>query len=306
MSDKPKNMEASVRARLLNIARAEKLNYDFILLMYMQERLLYRLSISDYNDFFILKGGLLILSVLNIKTRPTRDIDFLAISIPNNLDRVRLIFKEIAEIKINDGVKYDPESVKVEKITEGADYDGIRVKIKTYIGSAEKNIQIDLGFGDVVVPDEVKMDYPGLLDFNKPNIKAYSLETVIAEKFEAILSLSLINSRMKDFYDIYILSKEKDFIGRVLSKAIKATIENRKTEVKENHPVFEEKFANDKVRNQMWQSYLKKIGKEPFDFNESMKRLNEFLLPIYNNILDNTEFSGKWNKENNIWNKHAV
>ena len=150
------------------------------------------------------------------------------------------------------------------------------------------------------------MDYPGLLDFKKPNIKAYSLETVIAEKFEAILSLSLINSRMKDFYDIYILSKEKDFNGKVLSKAIKATIENRKTEVKENHPVFEEKFANDKVKNQMWQSYLKKIGKEPFDFNEAMKRLNEFLLPIYISILDNNEFSGEWNKEKNIWNKHAV
>jgi len=306
MSKTPRNMAASVRASLLNIARAEKLNYDFILLMYMQERLLYRLSISEYKNIFILKGGLLILSTLNIKTRPTRDIDFLARDIPNNLDRVSFIFKEIAEIDINDGVEYDPESVEVEKITEGANYDGIRVKIKAYIGSAEKNIQIVLGFGDVVVPDEIKMDYPSLLDFKKPNIKAYSLETVIAEKFEAILSLSLINSRMKDFYDIYILSKEKDFNGRVLSKAIKATIENRKTEVKENHPVFEEKFANDKVRNQMWQSYLKKIGKEPFDFNEAMKRLNEFLLPIYISILDNNEFSGEWNKEKNIWNKHAV
>lgn len=269
MSKTPRNMAASVRARLLNIAREEKLNYDFILLMYMQERLLYRLSISEYKNIFILKGGLLILSTLNIKTRPTRDIDFLARNIPNDLDRVSFIFKEIAKIDINDGVKYDPESVEVEKITEGANYDGIRVKIKAYIGSAEKNIQIDLGFGDVVVPDEIKMDYPSLLDFKKPNIKAYSLETVIAEKFEAILSLSLINSRMKDFYDIYILSKDKD-------------------------------------RNQMWQSYLKKIGKEPFDFNEAMKRLNEFLLPIYISILDNNEFSGEWNKEKNIWNKHAV
>lgn len=302
MSETPKNMAASVRARLLNIAREEKLNYDFILLMFIQERLLYRLSISDYNDIFILKGGLLILSSLNIKTRPTRDIDFLARNIPNDLDRVSFIFKEIAKIDINDGVEYDPESVEVVKITEGADYDGIRVKIKAYIGSAEKNIQIDLGFGDVVIPDEVKIDYPGLLDFSKPNIKAYSLETVIAEKFEAILSLSLINSRMKDFYDIYILSKERDFDGKVLSKAIKATLKNRGTEIKENHPVFEEKFANDKDRNQMWQSYLKKIGKKPFDFNEAMKRLIKFLLPIYNSILDNTEFNGDWDKETCKWN----
>ncbi len=302
MSKTPVNVAASVRAKLLNIAREEKLNYDFILLMYMQERLLYRLSLSEYNDIFILKGGLLILSVLNIKTRPTRDIDFLARSIPNDLNRVRFIFKEIADININDGVEYDPESVEVEKITEGADYDGIRVKIKAYIGPAEKNIQIDLGFGDVVIPDEVKMDYPGLLDFKKPKINAYSLETVIAEKFEAILNLSIINSRMKDFYDIYILSKEKDFDGKILSKAIKATLENRKTEIKGNHPVFEEKFAKNKDRNQMWQSYLKKIGKEPFDFNEAMKRLNEFLLPIYNSILYNAKFSGEWNKEKSIWN----
>ncbi len=301
MSKIPRNMAASVRDRLLNIAKQEKLNYDFILLMFMQERFLYRLSISDYKDIFILKGGLIILSALNIKTRPTRDIDFLARNVSNDLEKSRIIFKEIAEIDINDGVKYDPESVEVERITEGADYNGIRVKVKAYIGSAKKNLQIDLGFGDTVVPDEILINYPGLLDFDPPNIKVYPLETVIAEKFESILSLSLINSRMKDFYDIYILSKEKNFSGEILFEAIKATLNNRKTNVKEKHPVFGEQFAEDEDRNNMWQNYIKKIGKKPFDFNKVMMRLKKFLLPIYNSILDNAEFSGDWNREKGIW-----
>jgi predicted nucleotidyltransferase component of viral defense system len=301
MSDNVKNMEASVRARLLNIAKEEKLNFDFILLMFMQERLLYRLSISEYRDQFVLKGGLLILSTLNIKTRPTRDIDFLAQNVSNDLEKIQQIFSQISQIQINDGVSYDKDSIEVEKITEGADYDGVRIKITGFIGNARKNLQLDLGFGDVIIPGEVNMEYPGLLDFEIPRVKAYSIESVIAEKFEAMLSLSVINSRMKDFYDVFTLSKSQSFEGETLSQAIAATLKNRGTVVEEEQVIFNEDFAQDESRNRLWQGYLRKIGKESINFNLVMGRIKRFLEPVYISILENREFMGEWNNERGEW-----
>ena len=301
MSDNVKNMEASVRARLLNIAKEEKLNFDFILLMFMQERLLYRLSISEYKDQFVLKGGLLILSTLNIKTRPTRDIDFLAQNVSNDLEKIQQIFSQISQIQINDGVSYDKDSIEVEKITEGADYDGVRIKITGFIGNARKNLQLDLGFGDVIVPGEINMEYPGLLDFEIPRVKAYSIESVIAEKFEAMLSLSVINSRMKDFYDIFTLSKSQSFEGETLSQAIAATLKNRGTVIEEDQVIFDEDFAQDENRNRLWHGYLRKIGKESINFNLVMGRVKRFLEPVYISILENREFKGEWNNERGEW-----
>ncbi|MFP4021370.1 MAG: nucleotidyl transferase AbiEii/AbiGii toxin family protein [Halanaerobium sp.] len=301
MSDNVKNMEASVRARLLNIAKEEKLNFDFILLMFMQERLLYRLSISEYRDQFVLKGGLLILSTLNIKTRPTRDIDFLAQNVSNDLEKIKQVFSQISQIQINDGVSYDKDSIEVEKITEGADYDGVRIKISGFISNARKNLQLDLGFGDVIVPGEVNMEYPRLLDFEIPSVKAYSIESVIAEKFEAMLSLSVINSRMKDFYDVFTLSKSQSFEGEILSQAIAATLKNRGTVIEEDQVIFDEDFAQDENRNRLWQGYLRKIGKESINFNLVMGRIKRFLEPVYISILENREFKGEWNNERGEW-----
>ncbi|CCU78183.1 hypothetical protein HSACCH_00465 [Halanaerobium saccharolyticum subsp. saccharolyticum DSM 6643] len=301
MSDNIKNMEASVRARLLNIAKEEKLNFDFILLLFMQERLLYRLSISEYRDQFVLKGGLLILSTLNIKTRPTRDIDFLAQNVSNDLEKIQQIFSQISQIQINDGVSYDKDSIEVEKITEGADYDGVRIKITGFIGNARKNLQLDLGFGDVIVPGEVNMEYPGLLDFEIPSVKAYSIESVIAEKFEAMLSLSVINSRMKDFYDIFTLSKLQSFQGETLLQAIAATLKNRGTVIEEDHVIFDEDFAQDESRNRLWQGYLNKIGKESIDFNLVMEQIRSFLKPVYQSILNDEVFTGYWNNDKSMW-----
>jgi len=301
MSDNIKNMEASVRARLLNIAKEEKLNFDFILLMFMQERLLYRLSISEYRDQFVLKGGLLILSTLNIKTRPTRDIDFLAQNVSNDLEKIQQIFSQISQIQINDGVSYDKDSIEVEKITEGADYDGVRIKITGSIGNARKNLQLDLGFGDVIVPGEVNMEYPGLLDFEIPRVKAYSIESVIAEKFESMLSLSVINSRMKDFYDVFTLSKSQSFEGETLSKAIAATLKNRGTVIEEDQIIFNNDFAQDESRNRLWQGYLKKIGKESIDFNLVMEQISSFLRPVYERILNDEVCTGYWNNEESRW-----
>jgi predicted nucleotidyltransferase component of viral defense system len=269
--------------------------------MFMQERLLYRLSISEYKDQFVLKGGLLILSTLNIKTRPTRDIDFLAQNVSNDLEKIKQVFSQISQIQINDGVSYDKDSIEVEKITEGADYDGVRIKITGFIGNARKNLQLDLGFGDVIIPGEVNMEYPGLLDFEIPRVKAYSIESVIAEKFEAMLSLSVINSRMKDFYDVFTLSKSQSFEGETLSQAIAATLKNRGTVVEEEQVIFNEDFAQDESRNRLWQGYLRKIGKESINFNLVMGRIKRFLEPVYISILENREFMGEWNNERGEW-----
>ncbi|GAB6137981.1 nucleotidyl transferase AbiEii/AbiGii toxin family protein [Halanaerobaculum tunisiense] len=222
-----KNIEASIKDRLLNIAKSEGINFNQILLLYFHERLLYRLSKSKYKSNFFLKGGILILSSTDFKTRPTKDIDFLAQNISNDPADIKNVFQKICQIKCNDGVEFDPQSITAEVITEGAEYEGIRINITSYLGSARKKLQLDIGFGDAIVPNPQKLDYPGLLDLKRPKINAYSLESVIAEKFESMLSLSLINSRMKDFYDIYTIANSKPFDGRVLQEAITTTIQKR-------------------------------------------------------------------------------
>lgn len=301
MTDRIKNITASVKARLANVAKAEALNFDSVLLLFMQERLLYRLSISDYKDRFVLKGGLLILCSTNIKTRPTKDIDFLAKNITNNLDKIKQIFQRICMIEVNDGVFCDPDSITLERITETGNYQGVRLKIKCYLDNTRKLLQLDIGFGDEIVPKETEMNYPVLLDFESPKIKAYSLESVIAEKFEAMLRLSLLNSRMKDFYDIFILSKLKKYDGRVLYEAIYTTLQRRGTPIEGEHVIFAKSFAQDKERTKLWQGYLRRIGKKEIAFEDIMHRIKLFICPIYENILSENEFFGIWDSVKSQW-----
>ena len=304
MSGDIKNMAASVRQRLYNIAKKEKINFDLILLLFMQERLLYRLSISQYNFKFILKGGLLILSKTDIKTRPTRDIDFLGQDVSNDIGEIKSIIKKISQINVNDGVVYDPESITVERITEGADYEGVRIKINSFLGNARKRLQLDIGFGDVIVPKMKEIIYPGLLDFDYPKLNSYTYESVIAEKFEIMLRLSLINSRMKDFYDIYLLSAVESFDGRILQEAIFSTFERRGTPLKKDQKLFNEAFSENKDKIKQWNGYLIKIGQESISFKEVMKRIKTFLLPIYECILYEKEFFGEWDSDNGKWVKY--
>jgi len=278
MTRELKNIEASVKRRLYNLANKEKLNFDFVLLLFMQERLLYRLSISKYNRKFILKGGLLILAATNFKTRPTRDIDFLAQNVNN-----------------------DRESITVKKILEAGDYEGVRIKLNSYLGNSRKILQLDIGFGDAIVPNSIVLDYPVLLDFGIPKINVYSFESVIAEKFEAMLRISLTTSRMKDFYDIYLLSDIKSFDGKVLQKAILSTLQRRETPLERKHVLFTEEFTKDDIRIRMWNGYNKKIGKELIDFDIVMDRIKTFLLPIYEKILKNEEFFKKWDNNKRRW-----
>lgn len=297
-------MAASVFERLKNLSRKNGKSLDAILLLYFQERLLYRLSISSYQDKFLLKGGLFLFSLTQFSSRPTRDIDFLATYISNQTDRIERAFLEIcsAEVPADDGVVFLVDQMKTERITEDADYHGLRIKIPVKLGSVKHTLQLDIGFGDIVVPKPLTLEFPVLLEMEQPVLLSYSIESVIAEKFEAMIELALWNSRMKDFYDIYILSTLHTFEGRVLQEAIKETLERRKTPIEREHPVFTEGFYTDTDRKMQWSAFIRRINvNEDLSFENVMERIFRFLHPVYEALLNEEEFFAKWNHEKGKW-----
>jgi predicted nucleotidyltransferase component of viral defense system len=302
MSREPKNIPASVQGRLKNIAIQEKKSFDLILLLYLQERFLYRLSISTFADKFILKGGLLLFSMTNFQTRPTKDIDFLARQISNNMEQLKDAFQQVSQISIpEDGVIFDEQSVTAERITEYADYEGVRIKLRASLGTMKKQLQFDIGFGDVIVPKPRIIDYPVLLDMAVPSLQAYSVESVIAEKFEAMITLSVANSRMKDFYDIYILLNRHNFDGRVLQESVYETFSRRGTIIERNHSLFTNAFAQDQSRASQWQAFLSRTGLESIPFETVMDQIRTFLRPIYETILKEDEFFKEWICSDKEW-----
>jgi len=234
MEKEVKNKSASVRAKLMNIARAEKIDFDFLLLRYFQEKFLYRLAISEFSDRFILKGGLSLICLKMPRSRPTKDIDFLAKEIKNDPVKLGHIFRSITAISCNDGVKFTSSSLISEQIKENADYEGIRIKIDATLGQARKKLQMDIGFGDVIIPRAIRMEFPTLLEEKPPRIKVYSIESIISEKFEAMVKLAMVNSRIKGFYDVYTLSVSYNFQSDRLKKAIESTFYRRKTSIPDN------------------------------------------------------------------------
>jgi len=300
MTEEIKNLSASIRMRLKNYAKKEKKQVNLIYLSFIQERFLYRLSISDYREKFVLKGGIL-LYCFDLITRPTKDIDFLAQNVPNEINEIKKIMTQICKIEINDGVLFDTETLTAKIIAENRKYNGIRIKLWAYIGTIKQILQIDIGFGDIIIPTSSIIEYPVLLDGNSPKIKVSSIESLIAEKFESMIILSIINSRMKDFYDIYFLSKNKSFQGKILYSAIKTTFHQRDTLFTRDPAIFSEIFVNDKERIRDWQFYIKKIRIEPINFEVIMSRIKEFLQPIYNKLLDRKEFFHKWDHKKEKW-----
>lgn len=296
MEREVKNKAASVRAKLMNIARAEKIDFDFLLLRYFQERFLYRLAISEFSDRFILKGGLLLICLKMPMSRPTKDIDFLAEEIKNDPVELEHIFRSITAISCNDGVKFISSSLLSEKIKENADYEEIRIKIDATLGQARKKLQMDIGFGDVIIPRAMQMEFPTLLEEKPPRIKVYSIESVISEKFEAMVKLAMVNSRVKDFYDIYTLSVSYNFQSDRLKKAIESTFQRRNTFIPDNLLVFRSEFHRDEEKQMQWSAFLRKsrLHNVNQEFNEIMERITFFLKPIVDSIKDK-------NKENKIW-----
>lgn len=282
-----RNTIASIQHQLKQLAVADGKAYQLVLTRYFQERLLFRLAASTYNAQLCLKGGTLLYAIEQEKSRPTLDIDLLAMGLTRETDRLLEIFSEIGRIDYEtDGVVFDTAKLTAEPITEAGPYPGVRLKLPVSLGNIRQPLQIDVGFGDVVTPAPVRMSYPTLLAMEQPWILAYSLETVIAEKFDAMIDLAEINSRMKDFYDVYRLLAAERYVAITLGEAIERTLRWRQTVVTANHPLFSDGFATDVQRNRQWQAFLRKTGlADSLPFVDVMSLITAKLLPIYQTLI---------------------
>lgn len=281
----------SIRAKLLHIAQKENLSFQLIIVRYFQERLLFRISQSEYKHIFCLKGGVLLYLYFSHKSRPTMDIDFLASRIKNDRNNLLAIFTEICEIPADDAVVFDTNNIDAFEIIKQGNYSGVRINLTCRLDTIVQRIQIDVGFGDQVYPNPVLIQYPVLLNMAQPEISAYSIYSAIAEKFEAMIQLSDANSRMKDFYDIYTLLKF-NFINKYeLEEAIRLTFSNRRTILSLNHSIFQENFITDIDRKRQWNVFLKKANvQEDLLFENVMLLIKSELKPIYDAMLRNGNY----------------
>lgn len=284
MAKVKKNAGKSVKMRLLNLMNESGYKYMYLLARYFNERLLYRVSVSQYKDNFVLKGGSLLYALNGLESRPTIDIDFMAERINRDREYLTDVFCEILSIACDeDGVTFDIESLKTEPITVDKKYPGTRFLVTAHMDTIVHPMSMDIGFGDIITPCPEAVDYPLLLqDIPSINIQAYSLETVIAEKFHAMIDRDIFNSRMKDFFDCYQILNTRDLKDDVLYEAIKATFDNRQLGYKDNLQLFTDDFAVDTSRLQQWKLFLKKIQwKNDIDFKDVMTVVIIRLKPLY-------------------------
>lgn len=293
----PSNLPASVRARLLRLSVERKQDFQFVLIRYAVERLLYRLSASRHAGKFILKGAMLFSIWAERPTRPTRDLDLLGSGDPSG-KVLADVFKDLCVALVEpDGLIFDPNGVSVSEIREDQEYGGQRVRLVALLERARIPLQVDVGFGDAVVPAPVKTEFPALLDFPPPMLRAYPKEAVVAEKLEAMVKLGMANSRMKDFFDLWILSQENEFAGAQLVASVKATFKRRKTALPATVPVAltpEFFMAPDKAAQ--WSGFLKRnelVHVAP-TLSETMPSLSGFLLPLLTAASASKRFDGKW------------
>lgn len=294
-----KNLAASVRQKLLNRARNDFRPFSELLQYYAMERFLYRLSQSKHADRFILKGALMLRVWQAPEIRPTMDIDMLG-KTSNDEENLIAQIKDILSIEIEpDGLSFSLESLHAEQITEDADYPGIRIRFRGTLDSARINMQLDIGFGDIVYPAPVQADLPTLLDNTAPRLLCYSRESAIAEKFEAMIKLGILNSRMKDFYDIWLLSRQFNFEGPDLAEAVRLTCNQRSTPLTENIQFFQEEFITQK--QVQWMAFRKRLKQEhlPSEFKDIISKLDTFLSPVVDALLTGEQFDKKWTAAKN-------
>lgn len=291
-----KNMAASVHQRLLNIAKQRNRRFNDLVQHYALERWLFRLSRSAYGERFVLKGALLLVAWNTPTTRPTRDIDLLG-RISNDLGLVRSVIAEIIQTPIeDDGLVFDPTSVTTERIAEDADYAGVRAKFLGHLGNARVAMQVDIGFSDVVTPTPSRITYPTILDQPAAELLAYNQETAIAEKFEAIVKLGEVNSRMKDFFDIWLLASSFEFNGLGLAAAIRATFARRETTLEAEPVGLSNEFAHDPSKAAQWEAFIRRslLTDAPGEFSEAVVRVRDFLQPVAIAIGEKRAFTAHW------------
>ena len=292
----PTNVAASVRALLAAHAKAERRPFQEVLQYFAMERFLARLSKSDHREKFVLKGGLMFAVWNSSYTRPTKDIDFLAY-IANDVDTAADVVREICRIDDpTDGIEFDPETVAPVMIKEDADYEGVRVTFLGHLQSARINMQIDMGFGDVVAPDPKMLTYPTILNHSAPQIRGYPAETVVAEKFQAMVQLGQLNSRIRDFYDIWSMSRQFEFNGNTLQHALENTFSHRETEMEPNPIAFQTAFTEDSAKQSQWTGFCRKskIESAPKTLSEMVSEIASFLTPVAEAMVEQRTFDSIW------------
>lgn len=279
MVERTGNIAASVKQRLLNMAREQDRNFDILLVRFALERLLLRLSKSTYRDRFILKGGMLVTQWFDHDNRETRDIDFLGFG-SDEPDAVKSVFAEIMRIEAEDGLIFDIEGLSANPIREATEYGGLRLRTVAYLEKTRVPVVLDIGFGDALADAGQSIEYPSLLGMERPNIRSYPPASVMAEKFQAVVALGLANGRMKDFYDLWALPRALEIEATALDEAIAATFERRETPVPSDRPAgLSEGMARDATAQQRWRAYMDSLELPAPDFQEVLDEIWRLMEP---------------------------
>jgi len=291
-----KNVPASIHRRLLNKARESGRPFNELLQYFAMERFLYRLTRSRHANAFILKGGLMLTVWKAPSSRPTMDIDLLGRT-ANDVSTLVAIFRELCEQDVEpDGLAFDASSVTGEVITEDAEYEGVRIRCRGSLGPAQVTLQIDVAFGDVIVPQPEFNDWPTILDLPAPRLRGYSRESTIAEKLEAMVRFGVVNSRLKDFFDIWFLSRQFDFDGETLSAAIRATFASRQSTIPALPVGLSTIFGEDQARARQWREFVRRnrLGSAPEEFAAVIVSVADFLTPVTDALASGRSFSAIW------------
>ena len=295
-----KKLAISIRSRLLNLAKSKRENFDYVLRQYLMQRLLYRLSISQHSNQFLLKGAMLFWVWNQESHRPTRDIDLLGFG-NNDKQHLSGVFADIFGLSEDDGLVFQSEAIRVVDIKEDAKYQGVRVTGYANLDTTRIPFQIDIGFGDAVTPEAEIVEVESFLDLPNASIAAYPVYTVIAEKFQAMVELGIANSRLKDFYDVWVIANQFDLDGGILSQAIAATFARRETVINlESLSLFSDDFKNDKQKSKQWSAFLNKNNlNQEREFSEVLVELEALLLPIYRGLAEGADFAKHWSFDPN-------
>lgn len=291
------NLAESVLHRLKNHAKTTRRRTDELLRYYAIERFLYRLSVSKHSEKFFLKGGLMLKALAISNHRATLDIDLLERT-NNSIENLTEIINDISKIDIvADGIQYDTSSMKLSEMQINAEYNGVYVLFNAIIHSAKIPVQLDIGFSDVIYPEPIVIVYPTILEFPPPKLKGYTPESIIAEKFEAMTKLGMVNTRMKDFFDIWIFSQQLTFFGASLQKAIRATYDKRQTSFNRLPDSISEVFYTDPAHQVRWKQFLQNIEsvEKNIELPTVIGEIKEFLEPIVTASLEEKTFNKTWN-----------
>lgn len=279
MAREIRNLGASVRARLLKLSKASGQSFDLVLTRFALERLLYRLSHSPHAERFVLKGAMLMMTWFDDPHRVTRGLDLLGFGNPGE-DDILSAFRNILAQDGGDGVVFDPHTLRVDRVRDDLVYGGLRLRTIAEVDGARISLTIDIGFGDALEPGTEVVTYPVMLDFPAPTLRAYARETVIAEKFQAMVALGRANSRMKDFYDIWVLSRSFSFQDDRLARAISATFSRRGTAIPTELPdALTRGFAEDEQKQRQWRAFVGSVATDPGTLSHVIEDVAAFLMP---------------------------